>query len=132
MTYLLDQIKSPVNRELQVTILYQKSLQKDRQSVNDFAAYLSTLENRINPLYEQKHLVMHLYSKLRPKLRIALSNYTEFPTTRQELVERAATLKDNLRRTSVTPSLPCRNSTARGSSNSTRSLSNFLRKLALN
>jgi hypothetical protein len=45
ITFLLDQIKSPVNRELQVTILYQKSLQKDRQLVNNFAVYLSTLEN---------------------------------------------------------------------------------------
>jgi hypothetical protein len=132
MTFLLDQIKSPVNRELLVTILYQKSLQKDGQSVNDFAAYLSTLKNQINPPYEQKHLVMHLYSKLRPELRIALSNYTEFPTTRRELVERAATLKDNLRRTSVTPSLPRRNSTARGSSSSTRGSSNFSRKPAPN
>jgi hypothetical protein len=39
---------------------------------------------------------MYLYSKLRPDLRIALLNYAEFPTTRRELVERAATLKDNL------------------------------------
>jgi hypothetical protein len=74
---------------------------------------------------------MHLYSKLRPELRIALSNYTKFPTTRRELVERAATLEDNLRRSNATLSLPCRNSTARGPSNSTRGLSSFLRKLAL-
>jgi hypothetical protein len=67
MAFLLDQIKSPVNRELQVTILYQKSMQKDGQSVNDFAAYLSTLENQINLQYKQKHLVMHLYSKLCPE-----------------------------------------------------------------
>lgn len=105
MSFLLDQIKSPVNRELQVTIQYQKATQKDGQSVNDFAAYLSTLENQINPPYEQKHLVMHLYSKLRPEIRIALSNYAEFPTTRRELVERAATLEDNLRRIGGPPSV---------------------------
>jgi hypothetical protein len=64
--------------------------------VNDFVAYLSTLENQINPLYEQKHLVMHLYSKLRPEIRVAISNYNEFLVTRRELVKRAATLKDNL------------------------------------
>jgi hypothetical protein len=111
MSFLLDQIKSPVNRELQVTILYQKSVQKDSQSVNDFAAYLSTLENQINPPYEQKHLVMHLYSKLRPDIRVALSNYAEFPTTRRELIERAATLEDNLRRSSAFPSTPRRQHT---------------------
>lgn len=113
MSFLLDQIKSPVNRELQVTILYQKSMQKEGQSVNDFAAYLSTLENQINPPYEQKHLVMHLYSKLRPEIRVALSNYTEFPTTRRELVERAATLEDNLRRSGGLPAVPRRSSTPR-------------------
>jgi hypothetical protein len=118
MTFLLDQIKSPVNRELQVTILYQKSMQKEGQSVNDFAAYLSTLENQINPPYEQKHLVMHLYSKLRPDLRIALSNYAEFPTTRRELVERAATLEDNLRRSGVAPSIPRRANSTRSNSTS--------------
>jgi hypothetical protein len=132
MAFLLDQIKSPVNRELQVTILYQKSMQKDGQSVNDFAAYLSTLENQINPQYEQKHLVMHLYSKLCPEIRVALSNYTEFPTTRRELVERAATLEDNLRRTSATPSHPRRNNAARTSSNSTRGSTNYTRKSAPN
>jgi hypothetical protein len=118
MTFLLNQIKSPVNRELQVTILYQKSVQKEGQSVNDFAAYLSTLENQINPPYEQKHLVMHLYSKLRPDLRIALSNYAEFPTTRRELVERAATLEDNLRRSGAAPVLPRRTAPTRSVSTS--------------
>jgi hypothetical protein len=118
MTFLLDQIKSPVNRELQVTILYQKSMQKEGQSVNDFSAYLSTLENQINPPYEQKHLVMHLYSKLRPELRIALSNYTEFPASRRELVERAATLEDNLRRSGVVPSTPRRATSLRSNSTS--------------
>jgi hypothetical protein len=132
MSFLLDQIKSPVNRELQVTIVYQKSTQKDGQSVNDFAAYLSTLENQINPPYEQKHLVMHLYSKLRPELRAALSNFPEFPTTRRELVERAATLEDNLRRTSSTPSLPRRDKAARSSSSSTRSFTSYTRKPAPN
>jgi hypothetical protein len=39
---------------------------------------------------------MHLYSKLCPNLRIALLNYAEFSTTWRKLVERAATLKDNL------------------------------------
>ena len=132
MSFLLDQIKSPVNRELQVTIVYQRSIQKDGQSVNDFAAYLSTLENQINPPYEQKHLVMHLYSKLRPELRVALSNFPEFPTTRRELVERAATLEDNLRRTSAKPSLPRRDNGTRSSSNSTRSFTGYTRKLAPN
>lgn len=98
MSFLLDQIQSPVNRELQVTLQYQRASQKEGQTVNEFAAYLATLENQINPPYEQKHLVMHLYSKLRPELRVALANYAEFPKTRRELVERAATLEDNQRK----------------------------------
>lgn len=102
MTFLLNQLQSLINRELSVTMLYQKAIQKDSQSVNEFAAYLASLENQISPPYEQKHLIMHLYSKLRPELRTAISNYSEFPSTRQEMVERAATLEDNLRRASGT------------------------------
>ena len=56
---------------------------------------------------------MHLYSKLRPEIRVALSNYAEFPTTQRELVERAATLEDNLRRGSVTTSTPRWNNSLR-------------------
>lgn len=119
MSFLLDQIKSPINRELQVTILYQKSTQKETQSVNEFAAYLSTLENQINPPYEQKHLVMHLYSKLRPEIRIALLNQSEFPTTRREMVERAATLEDNLRRSGGLPSFTQRHDSSARRSGST-------------
>jgi hypothetical protein len=98
MDFLLDQLKSPINRELHITLQYSRATQKEGQSVNEFAAYLSTLENQIQPPYEQKHLVMHLYSKLQPQIRIALSNYGDFPKTRRELVERAATLEDNLQR----------------------------------
>ncbi|KAF1936360.1 hypothetical protein EJ02DRAFT_470501 [Clathrospora elynae] len=98
MEFLLNLIKSPINRELQVTLQYSRTTQKEGQSVNEFAAYLATLENQIEPPYEQKHLMMHLYSKLRPEVRIALSNYADFPKTRRELVERASTLEDNLRR----------------------------------
>ena len=96
MEFLLDQIKSPINRELQITMQYQRATQREGQSVNEFAAYLATLENQVNPPYEQKHLVMHLYSKLRPEIRTAIANYNDFPQTRRERVERAATLEDNL------------------------------------
>jgi hypothetical protein len=39
---------------------------------------------------------MHLYSKLKPKIKIALLNYAEFLTTQRELIKQATTLEDNL------------------------------------
>lgn len=98
MDFLLDLMKSPINRELQMTLQYSRAAQREGQSVNEFAAYLATIENQIDPPYDPKHLMMHLYTKLRTEIRVALSNYADFPKTRRELVERASTLEDNLQR----------------------------------
>jgi hypothetical protein len=98
MEFLLNQIQSPINQEITTLMSYTRATQREGQLVYEFAAYLAGLENQIVPLYNDKHLTMHLYSKLRPELRLAIINYNEFPQSRQELVERAATLEDNLRR----------------------------------
>jgi hypothetical protein len=47
---------------------------------------------------------MYLYSKLRPEIRVAISNYAEFLTTYRELVKRAAMLENNLRYSGALPS----------------------------
>ena len=95
MSFLLDNIKSPMNRELHVGLTYAQAIQRPGQSVTAFAAYLTTLESQINPPYNQKHLVLHLFTKLRPELRLAVTNYQDFPQTRQALVALAALLEEN-------------------------------------
>jgi DNA-directed RNA polymerase subunit M/transcription elongation factor TFIIS len=95
MEFLLNQIKSPINRELHVALTYARALQRTDQPVNEFAAYLASLEAQINPPYDAKHLMIHLFAKLRPELRVAITNYQEFPQTRDQLVSLAALLEEN-------------------------------------
>lgn len=95
MEFLLNQIKSPINRELHVALTYARAMQRTDQPVNEFAAYLTSLEAQINPPYEAKHLMIHLFAKLRPELRLAITNYQEFPQTRDQLVSLAALLEEN-------------------------------------
>ena len=101
MEFLLNQIKSPINRELHVALTYAKAMQRPDQSVNEFAAYLTTLETQINPPYDAKHLTIHLFAKLRPELRLAVTNYQDFPQTREQLVSLAALLEENQRSASA-------------------------------
>jgi hypothetical protein len=95
MDFLLNQIKSPINRELYIAQVYAQATQRVAQPVNEFAAFLASLEAQTNPPYEQKHLVLHLFAKLRPELRVAITNYNEFPQSRQALVSLAALLEEN-------------------------------------
>ncbi|KAF2702509.1 hypothetical protein K504DRAFT_245712 [Pleomassaria siparia CBS 279.74] len=105
MTFLLHQLENPIRRELQVTMQYTKARQGENKSVTEFAAYLTTLESQITPPYEDRHLQMHLYSRLLLALRTAVANYHEFLHTRQDLVYRASTLEEDLQRSSALPLL---------------------------
>ncbi|KAF2702533.1 hypothetical protein K504DRAFT_454239 [Pleomassaria siparia CBS 279.74] len=64
-----------------------------------------SVESQITPPYEDRHLQMHLYSRLLPALRTAIANYHKFLHTRQDLVYRASTLEEDLRRSSALPLL---------------------------
>ena len=64
MEFLLNQIKSPINQELHVALTYTRAMQQTDQPVNEFAAYLTTLKAQINPPYDAKHLIIHLFAKL--------------------------------------------------------------------
>ena len=96
MNYLLNLVEDPVNRQLHNAQAYTEAVQKSGQSVHAFAAYLSTLEAQLPP-YNEEHLVMHLFTKLRPEIRKALSNYQDLPNKRDSLVALAARLENNLR-----------------------------------
>ena len=95
MEFLLNQIKSPINQELHIALTYTKAIQRPNQPVNEFATYLTSLEGQINPPYNTKHLIIHLFAKLRPELQVAITNYQEFPQTRDQLVSLAALLEEN-------------------------------------
>ncbi|KAF2199160.1 hypothetical protein GQ43DRAFT_127859 [Delitschia confertaspora ATCC 74209] len=96
MDWLMDQIKSPHLRELALYQSYHHAEQRINQSVTEFAAYLTTLESQMTPSYQEEHLIKHLYAKLRPEIRNAVTTDANFPTTRQALVDRAHNLELNL------------------------------------
>jgi len=79
MEFLLNQIKSPINQKLHIALTYIRAMQQTNQPVNKFAAYLTSLKGQINPPYDAKHLIIHLFAKLQPELQVAITNYQEFP-----------------------------------------------------
>ena len=100
--FLLNLIGDPVNRQIDVAQAYAEASQRSHQSVRTFAAYLSTLENQL-PAYNEEHRRSHLFTKLRPELRIAITNVQSVPNTREGLINLAARLETNLRKEGVLP-----------------------------
>ena len=63
-----------MNRELSAAQKYSDARQDPDQSVHSFNTYLATLEAQM-PAYAEAHKATHFFTKLRPELRAALTNY---------------------------------------------------------
>ena len=63
--------------------------------MHSFEAYLRSLEAQLPP-FSPAHLVSNLFTKLRPDLRKALTNYQDLPKTRDGLLALAARLEHNI------------------------------------
>ncbi|KAF2992872.1 hypothetical protein E8E13_000014, partial [Curvularia kusanoi] len=74
-------------------------MQRKDQTVRSFATYLEVLEDQLTP-YTEEQRVQHLFSKLRPEIQRAITNYHQVPATREDLVALGSTLEKNLRRAS--------------------------------
>jgi len=98
--FLLDQVDDPVNRRIDAAEKYNTANQKRDQTVRAFATYLDALESQM-PQYNEAQLVMHLFAKLRPELRRALTNYHQIPTTREALISLASTLERNVNKSNA-------------------------------
>jgi hypothetical protein len=77
---------------------FQDAAQLLNQSVHAFAIYLETLEADLPP-YNNEHRRQHIFTKLKPKIRSAITNYQDIPETYAGLISLAARLEENLRRT---------------------------------
>lgn len=93
--HLLDLVADPIERLLDAATKYSEARQWQGQSIQAFAAYLDTLEDQLTP-YSDKHRVQHLYSKLRPKLKAAITIHRMVPETRDELITLGAALEQNM------------------------------------
>ena len=100
MTWLLDQIRSPQDRQCHVIGQWCRYTQREGQSTNDVATQLQLLENQ----FDEKHKLsadqsrIFLFGKLHPRIREALMTFGDLPSTRTGLMQRASLLEEGLRR----------------------------------
>jgi hypothetical protein len=95
--YLLDLLSDPINRSLEAATAHSHAMQRKDQTVRSFATYLDVLEDQLTA-YTEEQRVQHLFTKLRPELQRAITNYHQIPATREDLIALASTLERNLRR----------------------------------
>lgn len=98
--YLLDLLSDPINRTLEAATSHAQAMQRKDQTVRAFATYLDVLEDQLPP-YTEEQRVQHLFSKLKPEIQRAITNYHQVPSTREDLIALGSTLERNLRRSSA-------------------------------
>ena len=72
--YMLDLLSDPINRTLEAATAHAQAIQRKDQTVRSFATYLEVLEDQLT-LYTEEQRVQHLFSKLRPEIQRAITNY---------------------------------------------------------
>jgi hypothetical protein len=72
--HLLDLIENSINRHLHHAQLFSNAKQEKKQSMQAFDAFLSNFESQLTS-YIEKQRIIHLFIKLKSKLRVALTNY---------------------------------------------------------
>jgi len=92
---LLDWVKTPANRHLDAAQKFEEARQGPNQTVRNFALYLQTLEDRLEP-YSEAHKKQHLLSKLRPEITRGVMALEHMPATRDDMIEAAARIEENL------------------------------------
>jgi hypothetical protein len=97
---MLNLLSNLVNHSLEAATAHAQAIQRKDQTVRSFATYLNVLEDQLTP-YTKEQRVQHLFSKLRPKLQRAITNYHQVPTIREDLISLGSTLKRNLRRAPI-------------------------------
>jgi hypothetical protein len=96
--HLLDLIENFVNRHLHHAQLFSNAKQKKKQSMQTFDAFLNNLENQLIS-YIEKQRIIHLFIKLRSKLRAALTNYQNLLIIKKKLLILTNRLKNNIKKT---------------------------------
>ena len=89
---MFDAVEDPTNRTLTVARLYESAHQMTGQNSASFAAYLTTLEEQMEP-YTPAQRMRHLLVKLRKPLGDAITVYHQLPATRDELISLATRLE---------------------------------------
>jgi hypothetical protein len=93
--HLFDLIENFVNRHLHHAQFFSNAKQKKKQSMQAFDAFLNSLESQLTS-YIEKQRIIHLFIKLRSKLRAALTNYQNLFIIKKELLILTNRLKNNM------------------------------------
>lgn len=115
---LKDLLLDPVTRSTMLALRYDRAQQRKGQTVRQFVSYLEELEMEFD--YTETQRRQHLYAKLRPEIRRALSNYQTLPDTRQGLMQLAIQLESNQLQESKPEPKPGERSSNAGSTTDTR------------
>ncbi len=95
---MLDLIKNFVNRHFYHAQVFSNAKQEEKQSMQVFDAFLNNLENQLI-LYIEKQRIIHLFIKLKSKLRAALTNYQNLFIIKKKLLILTNRLKNNIKKT---------------------------------
>lgn len=93
---LLDWVQTPANRHLAVAEKFEACVQLPSQDVRGFSLYLQSLEDKL-PEYSETHKKQHFLTKLRPELRRGIMSMEHVPETREDMIEAAARIEENLK-----------------------------------
>ncbi len=96
--HLLDLIENFVNRHFHHAQLFSNAKQEEKQSMQIFDAFLNSFENQLTS-YIEKQRIIHLFIKLRSKLRAALTNYQNLLIIKKKLLILTNRLKNNMKKT---------------------------------
>jgi hypothetical protein len=96
--HLLDLIENFVNRHLHHAQFFSNAKQEKKQSMQAFDAFLNNLENQLTS-YIEKQRIIHLFIKLKSKLRAALTNYQDLFIIKKKLLILTNRLKNNMKKT---------------------------------
>ncbi len=96
--HLLDLIENSINRHFHHAQFFSNAKQEKKQSMQAFDAFLNNFESQLI-LYIEKQRIIHLFIKLRSKLRAALTNYQNLLIIKKELLILTSRLKNNMKKT---------------------------------
>jgi hypothetical protein len=96
--HLLDLIENFVNHHFHHAQLFSNAKQEKKQSMQAFDAFLNNLESQLTS-YIEKQRIIHLFIKLKSKLRVALTNYQNLFIIKKKLLILTNRLKNNMKKT---------------------------------
>ena len=91
-------IENEINRGLNIAQMYIDISQRPIQTVYQFDVYLSSLETQF-VFYIEKHLISHLFAKLKPEIRAIIVNFQTVPQKYNEFLSLATCLKNTFYKT---------------------------------